>query len=79
MAGQSALIGIRVDAAGRLVVESRRGPGRHAYLCPRLECFSRAWDRRALLRALRCNAAGADRAVVQREFEAAVRQRMMVG
>ncbi len=77
--GQSALIGIRADAAGMPLVESRRGPGRHAYLCPRLECFNRAWERRALLRALRCDAAGVDRAAVQQEFEAAVRRRTMVG
>lgn len=79
MREQAALIGVWAKAASGLVVEPRQGSGRGAYLCPRLDCFRKAWERKALARALRCDLAGVDGAAVQRQFEAAVRRRTAGG
>ncbi len=70
---------MRRDATGALVVEPRQGSGRGAYLCPRLDCFTAAWERKALARALRGDGGGVDRAALQAQFEAEVRRRTITG
>lgn len=69
------LIRITADGAGGVILNSVYAQGRGAYLCPSLECFSRAWERKAVFRALRCELPGLDQAAFRRRFETELRRR----
>lgn len=59
------------DADGVVSVDpTGRQSGRGAYICARMECFDRAWVRRAFARALRVPVNDSDHDRLKREFEA---------
>ena len=69
---QPMLVRITVSPAGEVAVNPRCPRGRGAYLCPSPACLARAWDRRAISRALRRQPPGIEtgalRARIQGEF-----------
>ncbi len=69
------LVRFTLDASEGVTIDARRVSGRGAYLCPAVACFDKAWQRRALHRALRGPLATPEGRVVRERFVDAVKRR----
>lgn len=72
---QRLLVRIAADPTGGVVVNPVEARGRGAYLCPSLDCFTQAMQRKAIPRALRRELSGLDQTALRAGFQTELSRR----